>query len=158
MSYAYLAPWQQPYGSAVHDPVSATLASIGSFAAANSGLLAGASAAATIAGAGISYMGAQQQAQSSAAADTYAAQVAANNQNMANSAATQALQQGQVEQQQKAQAENLLVGQQKAGLAANGIDVGSGTAIDLLGDTKAAGMLDQLTIEHNAQITRCDGQ
>ena len=64
-----------------------------------------------------------------------------------------ALQEGAVAQQQKAYQEDVLVGQEKAGLAANGVDVGSGSAVDILSDTKAAGELDQLTILNNAQRT-----
>ena len=74
-------------------------------------------------------------------------------QQMADAAAVTATQEGQVQQQQKANQEDVLIGQQKAGLAANGIDVGSGTAVDLLADTKAAGEFDQLTITNNAART-----
>lgn len=113
--------------------------------------LAAVSAVAAVAGAGVAYVGAQNSAQATANADKYNEEIAANNQQQANAAATAALQQGQVAQQQKANQEDVLMGQQKAGLAANGIDVGSGTAVDLLGDTKAAGEFDQLTITNNAQ-------
>ena len=110
-------------------------------------------AVAAVAGAGVSYMGAQAQGQAAANAATYNAEVNANNQQMADAAAVTALQQGAVAQQQKAYQEDVLIGQQKAGLAANGIDVGSGTAVDLLADTKAAGEFDQLTITNNAART-----
>jgi hypothetical protein len=113
--------------------------------------LAAVSAVAAVAGAGVAYVGAQNSAQATANADQYNEEIAANNQQQANAAATAALQQGQVAQQQKANQEDVLLGQQKAGLAANGVDVGSGTAVDLLGDTKAAGEFDQLTITNNAQ-------
>ena len=109
-----------------------------------------ASVAASAVGAGVSYMGAQQQASAQSNADKYNAEVAANNQLMANQAAAVATEQGAVAQQQKANQEDVLLGQQKAGLAANGIDVGSGSAVDLLSDTKAYGELDQLTIRNNA--------
>lgn len=113
-------------------------------------VLAAVSIAATVAGAGLSYMGAQQQASATSAQMQYNAQVAKNNQTMADQAAVVAQQQGEVQQQQKANQEAVLIGQQKAGFAANGVDVGSETATNLLSDTKAAGELDQLTIANNA--------
>lgn len=119
-------------------------------AAIPAGYFAAAGAAAAIAGAGISYMGAQSQAQAASESANYNAEVAANNQLEANQAATVAQQQGAQAQVEKAYQEDVLVGQQKAGLAANGVDVGSGSAVNLLSDTKAAGELDQLTIQNNA--------
>lgn len=113
-------------------------------------ILAGVSAAGAIAGAGVSYIGAQQTAAAQSESAQYNAEVAKNNQVLADQAAQTALQQGAVAQQQKAYQEDVLVGQEKAGLAANGVDVGSGTAVDILSDTKAAGELDQLTIANNA--------
>lgn len=135
MSYGYLPLYRQPYGGACFDPATLAVASI----------------AATVASAGISYMGAQQTAQAQSAAAEYNAQVATNNQKIANQAAVAAQQEGAVEQQQKAYQEDVLIGQEKAGLAANGLDVGSGTAVNILSDTKAAGELDQLTLINNAQ-------
>lgn len=122
-------------------------------AAIPAGYLAAASIAATVVGAGVSYMGAQQAAQASAAQQSYNAEVAANNQVTANAAAVTAQQQGAVQAQEKAFATAQLEGRQKAGLAANGVDVNSGSAVDLLSDTAAAGELDQLTITNNAART-----
>lgn len=115
--------------------------------------LAVAGIVASAAGAGVAYMGQQQAASAQSEASKYNAEVAANNQKMADTAAATAKQQGVIDQQAKANQEAMLVGQQKAGLAANGVDVGSGSALDLLSDTKAAGMLDQLTIANNAART-----
>lgn len=115
--------------------------------------LAVAGIAASAAGAGVAYLGAQSTAAAQSNADKYNAEVSANNQTMANQAAVTAQQQGAVQQQQKAYQEDVLIGQQKAGFAANGIDVGSGTAVDLMSDTKAAGELDQLSITNNAART-----
>lgn len=116
-------------------------------------VLAVGSIAATTVGAGVSYMGAQQAASATAAQNTFNAQVAANNQTLANQAATTALQEGQVQASEKAMATAQLIGAQKAGLAANGVDVNSGSAVDLEGDSAAAGELDQLTITNNAART-----
>lgn len=132
--------WQRDYGGACYEPTTATL-------------LAAASIAATVAGAGVAYMGAQNAAEASSQQANYNAQIAANNKIQADQAAEVAKQQGDIDQVKKAQQESVLIGQQKAGLAANGVDVGSGSAVDLLADTKAAGMLDQLTIANNTART-----
>lgn len=108
---------------------------------------------AALASTAVSYMGAEQSAQATSNAEAYNAKVQQNNQIIANEAAGAALSQGAIAQQQKAYQEDLLIGQQKVGLAANGIDVGSGSAVDILGDTKAAGEFDQLTIANNTART-----
>jgi hypothetical protein len=43
-----------------------------------------------------------------------------------------------------------MVGSQRATLAANGVDLGSGTALDLIGETAEFGEADALTIRYNA--------
>ena len=43
------------------------------------------------------------------------------------------------------------IGDQKVALAANGVDVGYGTSLDLIEDTSMLGELDALTIEYNAE-------
>ena len=101
-------------------------------------------------GAGVGAVGALNTASAASASAKYNAEVAQQNQVAADASAKAALQEGAVAQQQKAYQEDVLVGQEKAGLAANGIDVGSGTATDILSDTKAAGEFDQLTIANNA--------
>jgi hypothetical protein len=138
MSHAYVPPYRRDYGGACHIPALPAIAM-------------GISAAAAVAGAGMAYMGAQTNAQAASNAANYNAEVNANNQKIADAAAATATQEGAVQQQQKAYQEETLVGEQKAGLAANGVDVGSGTSLDLLSDTKAAGEFDQLTIVNNAQ-------
>ena len=115
--------------------------------------LAVAGIAASVVGAGVGAVGAISQANASSASASYNAEVAKNNQTAADQSAQAALQEGAVAQQQKAYQEDVLVGQEKAGLAANGVDVGSGSAVDILSDTKAAGELDQLTILNNAART-----
>jgi len=44
-----------------------------------------------------------------------------------------------------------LKGRQRSALAASGVEVGSGSALDILGDTAALGELDALTIRSNAE-------
>lgn len=112
--------------------------------------LAIASATATVAGAGIAYMGAQQQAAAAKQQADYKAQIDSNNKVLADRAATDALQRGDIAAQQKANATNQIMGRQKVTLAANGQDPNSDSALDLTTDTAAAGTLDELTIRSNA--------
>lgn len=105
----------------------------------------------SVAAAGTAAYGAMQSSQATSAADAYQSQMATINQGIANTAAQNALLAGNVEQQQKANQENQLLGQQKVALAANGVDVNSGSSVSLESDTKAEGMMDQLTIQSNAQ-------
>lgn len=104
-----------------------------------------------VAGAATSAYGAIKTSEATAASDAYQSQVAKINQGIADTAAKNALLAGNVQQQQKANQETQLLGQQKAALAANGQDPNSGSSVALESDTKADGMLDQLTIQSNAQ-------
>lgn len=106
---------------------------------------------ATLAGAGVSYMAAQQTASSASAQQNYNAQVAKNNQQIADQAAADAQSRGAISQAQKAYATAQLIGKQRAGLAANGEDVNSGSALSLQSDTAANGEFDELTLKNNAQ-------
>lgn len=141
MSHAYLPPYRRDYGGACYDPSGISEA------------VTIAGVASAVIGAGVSAYGMVQSSNAQSEAAQYNAEVAKNNQTMADAAAQTALQQGAVAQQQKAYQEDVLIGQEKAGLAANGVDVGSTTATELMSDTKAAGELDQLTIINNAQRT-----
>lgn len=115
--------------------------------------LAIAGIAASVIGTGVAMEGQMQASAAASNAAKYNAEVAAQNQTIANTEAAQATAAGQVEAQQKANATNEMVGRQKAELAANGVDVNTGSAVDLESDTKAAGQLDQLTIQNNAART-----
>lgn len=106
--------------------------------------------AATVAGTAVSAYGAIQTANAQSAASSAAAQQAQNNATLAQNAANDATARGVVAQQQKANQTNQLLGQQRAGLAANGVDPNSGTAVNLQSDTAGNGELDQLTIGANA--------
>lgn len=80
----------------------------------------------------------------------YQAQVAANNATMAEYQARDAIKQGQREEQNQRLKAAALLSDQRAQLAANGIDLGEGTATDLLTTTKFMGEHDALTIRDNA--------
>lgn len=81
----------------------------------------------------------------------YQSQVAKNNSILAQRAAKRAIDQGNVAAQQKSLETRQLMARQGAVLAGNGIDVNSGSALDIFGDTAAIGNTDKQTILNNAQ-------
>ena len=95
-------------------------------------------------------VGAIQQGQSQAKAARYNAQVADMNARMADRAAKDALERGALEEQKQRQKTAQLMGQQTAAMAANGVDIGFGSPLDLLVDTATLGELDALTIRTSA--------
>lgn len=80
------------------------------------------------------------------------ATAAANLQNaaFAEQAALDATRRGEFESDQSRIANRELIGAQRAGFAANGVDVNSGSAANLQDDAAALGELDALTIRNNA--------
>lgn len=81
----------------------------------------------------------------------YQAAVARNNQILAERAAQDALDRGKIEEQRQRSATKQLQGRQRAVLAANGVVVDVGSALDITSDTAAIGELDALTIRSNAE-------
>lgn len=108
--------------------------------------------AATVASTGMAVAGSIQQGQAQASQAKYNAAVARNNQVIAQQNAQDALDRGAVEEQQQRKKTQLLMGQQRASLAVQGADLGSGSALDLIGDIAGTGELDALTIRHNAAL------
>ena len=100
--------------------------------------------------AGVSTVGAIQQSQAQSAQAKYQAAVARNNQIIARQNADDALKRGDIEAQKQRQKVQLMLGQQRAGFAAQGADLTSGSVLDILGDTAATGELDRLTILNNS--------
>lgn len=97
----------------------------------------------TLAGGIISGIGAQQQAQAQANAANYNAAVARN-------AAVFAQQQGEVNAQANDRKTAAMIGRQRAVYAAGGLDVNSGSPLDIQSDTAQFGRLNSLTIRNNA--------
>ena len=98
----------------------------------------------------IGQQNAQAQAASAAQAQArYQAQVAQQNQELMRRQAADATQRGQLAEENRRRQTALQIGQQTAGLAAQGTDF-TGTETDILGDTAAAGELDARTIRANA--------
>lgn len=104
------------------------------------------------AGAGVSAIGAINSGNAAAANANYQAQVAKNNAITANQNADYAIQAGAV----KTQETSLRVGERlaaaRAGMAANGVDVNSGSAVDVQETQKEAGTLDTETEANNAML------
>lgn len=94
------------------------------------------------AGAGYSALAANAQARG------VEAQARVNEQE-ANRSAADAIHQGDVEQQQHYRQVSQQLGQQRAAMAANGLDLGFGSAADIQGDTAMIGAEDASTIAEN---------
>lgn len=101
-------------------------------------------------GAGMSAMGAYNQASAQKATLGYEAAVAQNNATVSDYQAQQALLIGAQQEQQSRLQTAQMFGTQRASMAANGIDLGQGTATDILTTTKHMGEVDALTIRDNA--------
>lgn len=119
--------------------VSTTVAAVGTVAVA--GMVASAA-----------MQGVQSSSQSAAqqnAAD-YNAQVANNNAIIASQQRSTTLQQGELEAQNAMRKQASIIGDQRAQMSANGIDLTQGSAQDILASTKFLGGIDVNTIQSNA--------
>ncbi|SDL07157.1 hypothetical protein SAMN05428953_12649 [Mesorhizobium muleiense] len=94
--------------------------------------------------------GTVQQAQATAAANKYNAQVQDMNATLSERRAKDAIERGAKEEQRKRQQVAGIAGQQRAAMAANGVDLSFGSPLDALVDTAVMGELDALTIRTNA--------
>jgi len=136
---------------AVEGGVAASSVAAGTTAAATTGAatagglstLQTAGLAASIAGTGMQAYGQYQQAQAAKDAATY-------NQKVANIQANDAIDRGDLEQQQLGRKISALRGQQTANMAANGLDLSSGTPAAELAQTDYYGLEDQRTVANNA--------
>jgi len=102
------------------------------------------------AGAVVSALGARQQAQAQQASLNYQSQVAQNNAQISQDQAAVAMQSGTTNiQGQDIRAANL-IGAQRAQLGASGVDLGSGSANDLITSTRFMANRDHATAVDNA--------
>ena len=130
---------------------------LGSAATGSAGLI-GAGGAVTAGGLfsaasmGLGFVSSMQQAQAARDQANYNAAVARNNATTANYQAQAAIESGRLKEQQHRLKVKNLKGQQTASMAANGIQLGSGTAAEVIGDTEQQGELDARMIAHNAQL------
>jgi hypothetical protein len=107
---------------------------------------------AAIAGTAISAYGAYSAGQAQSANAKYQAQVAKNNQTIANQNADYATQAGQeqaTEASQKARAQGASL---KAAQAANGLDINTGSAVDVQESQRETGTLNTATVLNNAML------
>lgn len=110
----------------------------------------GVAIALTAASAGMSAYSASEQASAQKQQADYEAEVQANNAKIAAQQRSAALQQGEEEAQRSMMEQSQTLARQRAALAANGLDLNSGTAIDLQATTKFLGQQDVNAIENNA--------
>lgn len=105
---------------------------------------------ATLAGGVVSAMGAQQQAQAQADAARYQAQVARNNQLMAQRNAEYVRQKSEIDTLNQDLQNRERQGKIKAAMGASGFAIDSGTNNRIIGDAASLGRLDTLTVRNNA--------
>lgn len=103
-------------------------------------------------------IGQMQQANATAAAANYNAQIADMNAKISERRAIDAIERGKVEEQKKRQEVGKIKGQQIVAMSANGVDLTFGSPLDVLVDTAVLGELDALTIRSNAYRESYDYQ
>jgi hypothetical protein len=103
-------------------------------------------------------VGSIQQANAQAAAAEYNAKIGEMNAQLSERRARDAIERGAAEEQRKRMEVARLQGQQKAAMAANGVDLGFGSPLDTIVDTAVLGELDALTIRTNAYRESYDRQ
>ena len=109
-----------------------------------------ASVAASAVGAGVTAYSAEAAGAAQSKAADYQAQVALNNQKTANDNAALATAAGAAQEQQNAMKTRAEVGAQMAAEASSGLDVNSGSAVNVRASTSALGELSGLNIVNNA--------
>lgn len=108
---------------------------------------------ASIAGAGLGAIGSLQSGKASSAAADFNSKVAANNAQIAQQNATWTAEEGEANAAKSEQKTRAGVGAIKAAQAANGVDVNSGSALDVRSSAASLGELDAITIRSNAART-----
>ena len=104
----------------------------------------------TAASAGLAAAGAYSKARAQKAALGYEAAVADNNAQIAEWQAQAAIENGQAAEQASRLKTAAMFGDQRAAMAANGVDLGTGSATEVLATTKFMGERDALTIRDNS--------
>lgn len=105
----------------------------------------------TLAGTALSVIGQRRQAQSQAAQLNYQSQVARNNQIIANQNAADIEARGKVSETLQRRQTAQLLGRQRTALAANGVVIDEGSALDITSDTERQGEFDALVVRQNTQ-------
>jgi hypothetical protein len=107
---------------------------------------------ATVIGGAVNMFGQMQQAKAQEGAANYQAQVARNNQTIAEQNAAYSRQAGAVEAEQQSQRTAKLVGAEIAGQGASGIDPTTGSPAEVVRGTREMGRLDTLNLVQNAEL------
>jgi len=115
-------------------------------------IAAGISLATTAIGGIMGAAGAQTQAQAQAQTANYQAQVARNNQIIAQQQAEAAVQTGQEQATEQGLRNRAQLGGILAAQSASGLDVTTGSAPEVRSSAREIGQLEQTTIEHNAAL------
>lgn len=108
------------------------------------------SALAQLTGAGATAAGAYSQARALRSQGEYEGRIASSNAALSDLQASDAIRRGEFEAQERARQTQQLAGAQKAGFAAQGVEIGSGTPSEVVADTELLGGLDIETIRTNA--------
>ena len=103
-----------------------------------------------VAAAVVTALGQIQASKAAQASAKYQSAVARNNQILAQRAAADATARGAQEAKQHLRQTAMLIGKQRTTLAANGVLVDTGSALDITADTAATGQLEALQIKNNA--------
>jgi hypothetical protein len=114
--------------------------------------LATAAAIASIAGTGISAIGAMQQGAAAESAASYNAQVAENNRIIAEQNAEYAVRAGQAKAEQESLKGRAALGKIRARQGASGVTVGSPSFVDVEEGAREANVLDVANVIQNAQL------
>lgn len=77
--------------------------------------------------------------------------IAEQNKKIADFNAQDAMNRGNAEAEEKRMKTRLLLGQQRAAIAANNVELSTGTSLDVLGDTALFGAIDEQRIRDNAR-------
>jgi hypothetical protein len=112
---------------------------------------AGASLAITAASTVTTVIGQQRANEANKIQNEYEASVARNNAIIADRYAQDAIDRGKSDESAHRRQVRRFIGGQKTALAANGVDVGSESALDVFSDTAGTGELDAITIRRNAE-------
>lgn len=112
------------------------------------------SAIAGIVGTGVSALGAIQQGQAQSNAAKYQAAVDRNNSILAQRAAADAVERGKEAEATQRRKTTITLARQRAAVASSGIELDTGSPLDILGDTAQFGELDAQTVRGNTERER----
>lgn len=105
-----------------------------------------------VAAAGVAAVGAVEGGIASKNAADYQSQVASNNATIAQQNATYAMESGEAQAANQSRKGAAQVGKMKTSIAANGVDVNSGSAVDVVAGQRETNQLDTETVLNNSEL------